>query len=161
LLFFRDPGSSAVISVLPMKFIADAMLGRLARELRLLGYDVLYDPALNDNEIIRRGLEEDRMILTRDTGLASRPLARHSLFIRNDHVKEQVRQVLDACRFEGEQRPLTRCSVCNGQLVPVGRDAVRDLVPDYVFGRMRTFMRCGGCGRVYWHGSHMKNREAE
>jgi uncharacterized protein with PIN domain len=58
-----------------MKFIADVMLGKLAKRMRLLGFDVLYDPAYEDNEVLRLALDHDRVILTRDAGLASRPLA--------------------------------------------------------------------------------------
>jgi hypothetical protein len=79
-----------------MNFIADAMLGSLAKRLRLLGFDVLYDHTLADNEVLRLALEQGRVILTRDTGLAARPLARNHVLIKSDHVDDQVQQVLDA-----------------------------------------------------------------
>ena len=77
-----------------MKFIADVMLGRLAKRLRLLGYDVLYDPALDDNGLIRLSFEQHRLILTRDEALAERPLAAYHLFINSGLVEEQLEQVL-------------------------------------------------------------------
>ena len=141
-----------------MKFIADAMLGSLARRMRLLGFDVLYDPALPDNEVLRLALEQDRIILTRDTGLSSRPLAERHLLILNDHVEAQLAQVLGAFPAPAGG-VLTRCSVCNGPLAALDRTEARDLVPDHIFATVREYWRCSGCGRVYWKGSHVRNME--
>ena len=139
-----------------MNFIADAMLGSLAKRLRLLGFDVLYDHTLADNEVLRLALEQGRVILTRDTGLAARPLARNHVLIKSDHVDDQVQQVLDAFSLPAAGL-LTRCSVCNQQLSPLDRDIARDRVPEHVLRTVTTFFECRGCGRVYWEGSHVKN----
>jgi uncharacterized protein with PIN domain len=139
-----------------MKFIADAMLGSLAKRLRLLGFDVLYDHTLADSEILRHALEQGRVILTRDTGLAARPLARNHVLIKSDHVDDQVQQVLDAFSLFAAGH-LTRCSVCNQQLIPLDRDMARDRVPEHVLRTVATFFECRGCGRVYWEGSHVRN----
>ncbi|HUJ17567.1 MAG TPA: Mut7-C RNAse domain-containing protein [Nitrospirota bacterium] len=141
-----------------MKFIADVMLGRLAKKLRLLGFDVLYDRSLDDNEIIRISLEHERMILTRDNGLAHRPLASRHLFIRSDIAQEQVNEVLSALpSCAGFPQPLTRCSLCNSTLIPLAKEISRDRVPDYVYHHEHDFLQCGSCGRVYWAGSHVRN----
>jgi uncharacterized protein with PIN domain len=137
-----------------MKFIADVMLGRLAKRLRLLGYDVLYDPALDDNEIVRLSLAQRRVILTRDAALAARPLASNHLFVRSDHVEEQLEQVLSIS--SGDVSPLTRCSLCNEPLTPLTRQEARDLVPSYVFENNETFLQCTVCGRIYWAGTHVR-----
>ena len=155
-----------------MKFIADVMLGRLAKRLRLLGFDVLCDRAFTDNEIIRLSLEQDRFILTRDTGLAQRPLAANHLFIQSDYVKDQLKQVFDmmgnppipSLTKGGEggfasPEPLgilTRCSLCNESLIALDKQEARDLVPQYVYERNDSFLRCGKCGRVYWRGTHVR-----
>ncbi|NTW59294.1 MAG: hypothetical protein HGB21_06340 [Nitrospirae bacterium] len=139
-----------------MNFIADAMLGSLAKRLRLLGFDVLYDHTLADNEILRLALEQGRVILTRDTGLAARPLARNRVLIKSDHVDDQVQQVLDAFSLLAAGL-LTRCSICNQQLSPLDRDSAGDRVPEHVLRTVTTFFECRGCGRVYWEGSHVKN----
>ena len=144
-----------ILTMLSMKFIADAMLGRLAKRMRLLGFDVLYDPAMEDNEILRLALEQGRFILTRDTDLASRPLAARHLLIRSDHGDEQLDQVLDAFPLPAAG-PLTRCSFCNDPLVPLDRTDARDRVPGHVLATMKVFFECRRCGRVYWSGSHMK-----
>jgi uncharacterized protein len=137
-----------------MKFIADVMLGRLAKRMRLLGLDVLYGRSLDDNEILRLSLEQDRMILTRDTGLADRPLAANHVFIRSDRVREQMEQVLAA--FPVEPLPLTRCSRCNEPLAPLDKRDARDLVPPYVYDTHDAFLQCRSCGRIYWRGSHVE-----
>lgn len=142
-----------------MKFIADIMLGRLAKWMRLLGFDVVYDRALSDNEIIRISLEQDRVILTRDTGLAGRPLASNHIFINNDNVRQQLQQVHTTFHITSMPRPLTRCSACNTLLSPIAKQDVRDLVPLYVYEKSNTFLRCESCGKIYWQGTHVKRME--
>jgi uncharacterized protein len=139
-----------------MKFIADVMLGRLAKHLRLLGLDVLYNRTLDDNELIRRSLEESRTILTRDTGLVGRPLAADHIFIATNDLAGQIREVLDSSGLDGLPLPLTRCSECNEPLAPVPREEARDLVPDYVYEKNEEFLGCRKCGRIYWKGTHTK-----
>ncbi len=139
-----------------MKFIADAMLGKLAKRMRLLGFDVLYDPAYNDNEVLRLALDQGRIILTRDTGLASRPLAQNHILIKSDHIEDQLGQVSNAFS-PPDNRPLTRCSLCNEPLSVLDKKDARDLVPDHVYAAVIGFWRCALCERVYWQGSHVKN----
>jgi uncharacterized protein with PIN domain len=140
-----------------MKFIADVMLGRLAKRMRLAGFDVLYDRGLADNDVIRLSLEQERVILTRDAGLASRPLARNHLLIRSDRRDEQFRQVLRSFPAGPGTDVLTRCSRCNVRLTAADRNEVRDRVPEHVYATMDRFFACGQCGRIYWKGSHVRN----
>ena len=135
------------------------MLGRLAKWMRLLGFDVLYDRAISDNEIIRISLEQARVILTRDTGLVARPLASNHVFINNDNVRQQLQQVLTTFHITSMPGPLTRCSVCNTLLLPVAKQDVRDLVPLYVYEKNNTFLRCESCRKIYWQGTHVKRME--
>jgi len=139
-----------------MKFIADVMLGRLAKHLRLLGLDVLYDRTLSDNEIIRLSLEQDRIILTRDTGLAKRPLAAVHLFITSDRVREQLNQVLASVDPKTAIHPLTRCAVCNEPLTPINKEDIINRVPPYVYEKYGRFLQCARCGRIYWQGTHVR-----
>lgn len=139
-----------------MKFIADVMLGRLAKWMRLLGFDVLYDRTMTDNDVIRLALEDNRVILTRDTGLAARPLASNHITIASDSVREQLRQVLDAFHIDSMPGRLTRCSLCNELLVPVAKEEAKDLVPQYVYEKNDNFLRCNKCGKIYWKGTHMR-----
>lgn len=139
-----------------MKFIADVMLGRLAKRMRLLGLDVLYDRTLDDNEIIRRALEQNRVILTRDTALAKRPLAMNHVFINGNSVQEQLHQLLEFLPLEQSLLPLTRCSLCNEPLEEISRNEARDLVPAHVYETCASFLRCAKCGRIYWTGTHVR-----
>jgi len=139
-----------------MKFIADVMVGKFAKRMRLLGFDVLYDPAYEDNEVLRLALDQDRIILTRDTGLASRPLAQNHILIGSDMVDEQLNQVVAMSSLPSTAM-LTRCSVCNTILTAPGRDDVRDLVSIHVYEQHRDFLRCETCGRIYWKGTHVRN----
>ena len=138
-----------------MKFIADVMLGRLARRMRLLGLDVLYNRTLNDNEIIRLSLEQDRVILTRDKALSDRPLSENRLFINSDLVQEQVDQVLSSFPLESLLEPFSRCSECNDPLSRITREDAEDLVPQHVYENKYLFLRCPRCKRTYWQGTHV------
>lgn len=143
-----------------MKFICDVMLGRLARRLRLLGCDVYYDRSLDDNEIIRISLEQQRTILTRDTGLVKRPIAAAHIFIKNDEVCMQLEELLSALPGTCEG-PLSRCSQCNTELTGIQKEKTIDLVPRHVFETNDLFRQCETCGRIYWTGSHVKRMKLQ
>jgi len=131
------------------RFIADAMLGRLARWLRLLGFDTLYEPHITDAMLIKRALAEDRLILTRDTSLSKKNIK--CLLISSDDVFEQLREVIIALVLKEQDTP--RCANCNGQVINIQKQDVEGLVPDYVYLNYNNFMRCVDCGRLYWEGT--------
>ncbi len=140
-----------------MKFIADAMLGRLSKWLRILGFDVLYYPDIEDRELVRLAREQERTILTRDTGLMKRRGLPGVIFVDKDDVFDQL--VLLRERLGFDQAALSgRCAVCNGVIDVVhNKEEVRDLVPEYIYLNLHEFMRCRDCGRVYWEGSHHRD----
>jgi uncharacterized protein with PIN domain len=130
------------------------MLGRLARWLRLRGYDTAYDNAADDHELARRARSEGRVLLTRDRELADRAGLR-TLFIESETLEEQLAEVRAA--FGSPPDPaLSRCSVCNEPLEEVPSDKVAGLVPAYVLREHSHFRRCPGCERIYWPGSHVE-----
>jgi uncharacterized protein with PIN domain len=130
------------------------MLGRLARMLRLLGYDAVYRRRAEDHELARLARAEGRVLVTRDCQLAGRRGLR-SLFIRAEAVDEQIRQVLSELPLQPAQRR-PRCSVCNGVLSPASGAEVAHSVPPYVLRTQAEFHICQGCGRVYWQGSQAR-----
>lgn len=134
------------------RFLADVMLGRLVRWLRAMGYDTLYQPALDDAALAELARREARILLTRDVELTRRKQLR-SLLIQDDKPMLQLRQVTRTLRLN-DYAAFTRCIECNGELQVVERDAVVALVPPYVFENQSNFRRCGSCGRIYWRGTH-------
>ncbi|HHN66336.1 MAG TPA: hypothetical protein ENK09_13350 [Nitrospirae bacterium] len=134
-------------------FIADAMLGRLARWMRFLGYDVLYCRDIDDRELVRTARAEDRILLTRDRELTKRFSVSH-LLIRSEDVREQLKEVLSA--FPGD-RSERRCMQCNTPIRDIRKREVEGLVPEYVYLHNSRFQQCPRCGRIYWEGSHTEN----
>ncbi len=142
------------------KFVVDAMLGRLARWLRILGFDTWYFREIEDRELLDLHQATGRILLTRDTRLVlCRRVGRHVL-IRSDRWEDQLQQVvtalsLDVCR----EKMLTRCLLCNRPLEKLSREDVYGRIPDYVAGSMSAFHGCGSCGKIYWAGTHRKRME--
>ena len=140
------------------KFLADIMLGSLARWLRILGYDTAYDNRIADDEIIERCRREGRIALTRDRRLTQRSRLRGCLLIEHEELFEQIREVLKAIDHEiSPNRLLSRCLECNSLLQSVDKEGIRLQVPAYVFKTQSHFKRCPGCQRIYWGGTHRRN----
>lgn len=137
----------------PLRLLADGMLGRLARWLRLLGYDTAYEANADDLDLARRARAEGRVLLTRDRALAGRRGLR-TLLIASERLEEQVHQVRQALG-PPPSPALSRCSLCNLPLTPVEPEEIADQVPPYVLQTQERFSRCPGCGRVYWAGTHV------
>ncbi len=144
------------------KFIADAMLGRLARWLRVLGCDVEYFPEIGDAELVARADRSGRLILTRDTLLAQRKGARtNHFFVRGDHFRDQLRQVVEHFAIYPAGHLFTRCLECNTLLVETDKSAVCGRVPPYVYATQAEFRACPACGRLYWQGTHRERMVKE
>jgi uncharacterized protein len=132
------------------------MLGSLASWLRVLDFDVAYDAGLEDAELVERAVLERRTILTRDRRLIQRRRARDHLFIRDDAVAAQLRQVLVELGLGVRRGSLFgRCLRCNTPLVEEPPEAVRAEVPPYVAATQRRFRRCPDCRRLYWSATHV------
>ena len=141
-----------------MRLVADAMLGRLAKWLRVLGYDTLYWRG-DDAGLVRLAVAESRFLLTRDTRLPPRLPPGRTLFIESDHYDEQLRQVVN--RIGRPPRPGHRCLRCNLLLETSEKASLRGQVPEFVWHRHDRFARCPGCLRIYWEGTHFQQmREA-
>jgi uncharacterized protein with PIN domain len=140
-----------------MKFAADAMLGKLAKWLRILGYDTTYERAVDDKDLVRDARAGGRLILTRDTGLIKRLEPDEYLFIRDNAPIDQLAQAVSELGLEIEGEGLLRlCTLCNARLEPSKKESVAGSVPEYTFERQKDFYRCPSCGRVYWPGTHAK-----
>jgi len=139
----------------PMKFIADNMLGRLAKWLRIIGCDVAYYRRIDDARLVELALEQGRLILTRDTLLIRRKKAKGNFFfVTDDDYKEQLKQVTRQFSIDPYQDLLTRCIECNTLLSDIDREHVRELLPEYVYKNLRSFRTCRQCNKVYWPATH-------
>jgi uncharacterized protein with PIN domain len=136
------------------RFIADEMLGKLAKWLRAVGYDTVYFTGDGDGALVQQALQEDRIILTRDSRLIERKLARNSLLVNNDDPREQFRQVVSELGLDVKNGLFTRCLICNRELSSVEKESVRDKVPAYTYSTQSKFYECPNCGRVFWPGTH-------
>jgi hypothetical protein len=132
------------------RLLADAMLGKLARWLRILGYDTLYMQD-DDVSIAQRARAEGRIVLTRDHGLAERRGLR-TLFINAQDLDAQLEEVVTALGRPVDAAP--RCMLCNGKLRRIPVEVARSFVPAYVAQTHTLFHRCAECGKIYWQGTH-------
>jgi uncharacterized protein with PIN domain len=136
------------------RFLADRMLGKLARWLRILGYDTAYLPQLSPEGILREGRRQKRLILTRDTRLLRRKDAPPFIFVQSDYFREQLCQVVDTLHLDPLRALFTRCAECNWILEEVAKAAVHERVPEYVWQTQSEFRRCPECHRLYWGATH-------
>jgi uncharacterized protein with PIN domain len=136
------------------RFVADAMLGALARWLRILGFDTVFDTGAADEALVRRAIEEGRFLLTRDRGMARDWRFDGILIVDTEDPLDQLRAVADRVGFAAGEGLFTRCPRCNTPLSSAKPSEVRDQVPAGVLERQNRFARCPGCGHVYWEGSH-------
>jgi uncharacterized protein with PIN domain len=141
-----------------MKFIVDANVGKLAKWLRLMGYDARFFDGKDDSEMILIAFHEERVVLTRDThvmewGIVSSGRVK-AVLVQADEPAVQIRQVLRQLKLDAEFKPFTVCLECNEPLRDIDKSAVRDRVPPYVFETQDRFVECPRCRRVYWKGTH-------
>ncbi len=132
------------------KFIADHMLGSLARWLRMMGYDTVYDKRLDDAGIAKRARSESRFILTRDQELSKEPGA---FYVEKDDLDSQLQAVATKFGLKSNEDKI-RCSVCNGALNDLPKSEATGLVPEGALQANEKFWRCSQCGKVFWKGTH-------
>lgn len=137
-----------------VRFVVDVHLGRLARLLRLLGFDTRWSNDLDDETLAASAESEHRVVLTRDRGLLKRRRVTHGLFVHAERPVEQAAEVVQRLDLAARLAPFTRCLRCGGELAPVGKaDIIDDLEP-LTRRYFDEFQRCQGCGQIYWRGSH-------
>jgi uncharacterized protein with PIN domain len=152
-----DIGPTARLRPVPLRdsrFVVDVNLGRLARLLRLLGFDVWWSNDADDKTLADISLAEQRILLTRDRGLLKRRAITHGLFVHSQHPEEQTLEVIRRLDLRQRLAPFTRCVRCNGRLAAVSKDEVADHLEPLTRRYYEEFSRCPECGRIYWAGSH-------
>jgi len=143
------------------KFIVDAMLGKLAKKLRLLGFDTFYSSNITDNKIIIMAKNEKRILLTKDRLLAHLAPKNEikTVTISDGNELEQFRQIKEKVDFDGFaiEGKISRCTNCNGKLFRVKYEEIIGKVPDGVIENFKEFWECEECKKIYWNGTHIKN----
>ena len=143
-----------------MKFIADGMLGRLARWMRLLGEDVVYLKDTKDEELIKAALEENRTLLTSDIALYRRARARNvnAYVVEGKTEANRLAEIAEILRIPLEADPnRSRCAICNGSILATQKRQVEGKVPGKVFATNTDFWMCSRCSKIYWRGGHWLN----
>jgi len=137
-------------------FILDVHLGKLARYLRLCGFDTLYGTDLSDDEIINLSLLQKRIIVTRDKRLLANKKVTHGIRIRSQYPESQLKEVFDRLDLKNTAKPFTICIECNGRLAEVRKEAILERLPLRTREFYNEFKLCRNCGHIYWEGSHFK-----
>ena len=137
-----------------LKFAADRALGALAKWLRILGYDTVFESDVSSQSFFEN-LEDDRILLTRTRKIQKQFSSYRTVFITSDNPADQLKQVVDEIGInQAHTRPFSRCITCNLPIAAVGKEEVYGRVPDYIWQTHDTFNKCSRCGRIYWPGSH-------
>jgi uncharacterized protein with PIN domain len=153
-----NPASEEAVAGDAPRFIVDSNVGKLAKWLRMLGYDAVFFEGDDDAYMIDRALKENRVILTRDTQVMKRGVIASgrlkAILIDSDQPEPQIRQVIDTLDIDFQSRPFTICLECNNPLEKRSREEVEERVPPYVFQTQQQYMECPACHRIYWRGTH-------
>jgi len=145
-----------------MKFLTDGMLGKLTRWLRMLGQDVEYKVAMEDEALIQKAKKTSRILVTRDLQLFQRAIARgaEAFLIEGTDEAENLASLAERFKFELEiDLKISRCPKCNTRIRSVRKDSVIDRIPETTSTYYNEFWECPSCKQVYWQGAHWKRIE--
>lgn len=142
------------------RFMVDHNVGKLARWLRMMGYDTLFFSGSDDSHMIATALAEGRVLLTRDTQIIKRRLVTSGrlkvVLLATDRPEDQICQVIEAQKLDSRFRPFTICLECNQPLEERDKQQLKERVPPYVFKTQDQYMECPTCRRIYWRGTHWR-----
>lgn len=139
------------------RFVLDVNLGKLAKRMRMLGFDSLYRNDYQDAELVNIAVDEQRIVLTRDRRLLHAKKISHGYWVRAVDVESQVDEVLRRFDLYGSIQLFARCLVCNGVLAPVAKADILDRLEPNTLLYYEVFLQCADCRRIYWEGSHIEN----
>ncbi|MCK4262482.1 MAG: Mut7-C RNAse domain-containing protein [Dehalococcoidia bacterium] len=143
---------------MPTRFIAEGNVGKLARWLRMIGYDTLLFEEKNDGKMIDISIRERRVILTKNAEIMKRRVVVdgkvQTVHIKDDDPKAQLRETVKTLNLDYHFKPFSLCLECNQTLVPRSKEGVRYLVPRHVSETQEEYVECPLCHRIYWHGTH-------
>ena len=138
-----------------IRFVAESTLGKLAKWLRILGFDTIYGANITEEKLI--DTVGDRILLSRTKRIRNMKTAKECIFITSNHPFEQLREVVLMLGIEEKDiRLFSRCIQCNASIRFIEKNAVRGRVPDYIWETHDAFHTCNHCRRIYWSGSHVQ-----
>ena len=141
-----------------MKFLVDRMLGKLAKHLRMLGYDTIYYRGEDTQQLLQLAHQEGRVILTRNTKLVPKNPEDQMIRMVEDKPYDQLRELFQKGLISfDEESSFLRCLLCNALLDEIPGGDAEGKVPDFIFYQKKEFFRCPQCQRIYWQGSHLEN----
>ena len=142
------------------KFIVDSNVGKLARWLRMMGYDAVFFDEIDDGRMVKTALSQNRTIITKDSEFMKRRAIISgrvkSILVKGDDPEVQMQTVIHSLDLNVSYKPFTRCLECNTLLVEEAENDVKGRVPPFVERTFHRFHHCPGCGRDYWEGSHFQ-----
>ncbi|WP_422484698.1 Mut7-C RNAse domain-containing protein [Gudongella sp. DL1XJH-153] len=136
------------------RFVLDVHLGKLARYLRMLGFDVVYRIDADDPWLANISESEKRILLSFDRELLMRKNVSYPYLVRSRYPMEQLKEVIEKFNLLENIKPFSRCLVCNGVLVPINKEKIEDQLPEGVREIRHVFKICENCGKIYWKGTH-------
>lgn len=142
------------------RFVVDVNLGRLARYLRLLGFDTLYRNDYVDRDLVEISSNNGRIVLTRDRNLLKHASITHGCFIHNTQPLLQIEEIILRLDLVNSATPFRRCIRCNGLLQPVEKSAIEERLPPLTREYYEVFWMCGECRQIYWEGAHYQKMVA-
>jgi uncharacterized protein with PIN domain len=143
-----------------MKFLADRMLGKLVKELRMLGYDTIYYRGEDAHQMIQWARQEGRVILTQNTKLIPKRPEDCIIRMTDNNPVLQLKELIQKGHISlNAENLFSRCLLCNVLIDEIPRGEAEGKVPDFIFYQQKEFYRCPQCGRIYWQGSHQKNMQ--
>jgi hypothetical protein len=139
-----------------IQFAADRMLGRLAKLLRLLGYDTWYARDMSTTQLLEIARQGARVVLTRGDLQKRFPNIANVYSLKSEFPPEQLREMVERFGLDTRSALWTRCTLCNSRIARVEERDVESRVDPRVFRIYKEFFRCTGCGHIYWRGSHVE-----
>ncbi|MGD9014420.1 MAG: Mut7-C RNAse domain-containing protein [Candidatus Omnitrophota bacterium] len=141
-----------------MRFILTPELGRLAKWLRILGFDAAYSSQTNFSCLLVEALRDNRIIITRNSRFVHKARVTRLVHVKSDSAQEQLKQVFKELSIRPDEETMfSRCIICNTELSEIDKSKVKDKVPEYVFNTQDNFLICPCCCRIYWQGTHWGN----
>jgi uncharacterized protein with PIN domain len=141
------------------RFVLDVHLGKLAKYIRMLGFDTIYENNFTDEFIIDKSIAENRIILTRDIGILKNGKTKHGYWLRSQEPRQQIGEIIKKYNLFSYIKPFTRCIKCNGLLVSIKKNEIADQLEPLTSKYYNEFYECENCKSIFWKGSHYERMQ--